>query len=99
MPLLSWAALGRSDFTDGVNGAEPLRRRPCYANFRLLQLPRLRWVWPRWRRPPPLPGAATAGTAAGMAVGAGAAHASSSRDQPTATAAALCGGWSRHRGD
>jgi hypothetical protein len=38
------------------------RRRPCYANSRLLQLPRLRWVRPRWRRPPPPPGAA--GTAA-----------------------------------
>ena len=33
------------------------RRRPCYANSRLLQLPRFRWVRPRWRRPPPPPGA------------------------------------------
>ena len=47
------------------------RRRPCYANSRLLQLLRLRWARPRWRRLPPPPGAAMAGTAVGTTAGLG----------------------------
>src|SRR6266404_1822845 len=80
--------------------APNLRRRPCYANFRLLQLPRLRLQRPRWRRPPPLPGAVMVGTVVGMAA-AGAVPASSSVARPimvTATAAAMCDDWSPRRG-
>jgi hypothetical protein len=88
--------------------APNLRRRPCYANSRLLQLPRLRWVWPHWPQPPPLPGAVMAGTAAvgtvaGMAAGVGAVPAFSSvvrpiTDKAMAMAAAMCGIWFRRRG-
>src|SRR5664279_5640961 len=82
---------------------KPLRRRPCYANSRLLPLPRRRWQRRRWRRLQPPPGAATAGTVDGMAAaGAGTVRAFSSAVRPTPmadTAAALCGDWSRPPGD
>src|SRR5258708_5974981 len=80
--------------------APNLRRRPCYANSHLLQLPRLRLQRPRWRRPPPLPGAVMVGTVVGIAA-AGAVPASSSVARPimvTATAAAMSDDWSRRRG-
>src|SRR5665213_2548570 len=81
-----------------------LRRRPCYANSRLLQLPQLRWVWPRWPRLPRRPSPVTAGTVAdGMAVGMAARASSSAARAIMATAtlmaAAMCGGWSRRHGD
>jgi hypothetical protein len=81
--------------------APNLRRRSCYVNSRLLQLPRPHWVQPRWRRPRPPPGAAMAGiTAAGtMAAGVLADPASTSEARATLTAAAMRDDWSRRRGD
>ncbi len=83
--------------------APNLWRRPCYANSRLLQLPRHRWARRRWRRLPLPPGAATVGMVAGTAAaGAGAVHASSSVVRPIMVlvpAAAMCGDWSQRRGD
>src|SRR5882724_3367764 len=71
------------DLTEGALCAVTLRRRSCYANSRLLQLPRLRWAQPRWRRLPPRPGAAAGITVGIMVVGVGAARASSSAVRPT----------------
>src|SRR5438067_2145354 len=79
--------------------AETSRRRTCFANFRLLQLPRLRWVWLRWRRLPPRPGAV--GMVAGTTVGAGVARASWSAARlimPAVMTAATCGAWSEPLG-
>src|SRR5881397_2140926 len=82
--------------------APNLWRRPCYANSRLLQLPRHRWARRRWRRLPLPPGAVTVGMVAGTAAaGAGAVDASSSAVLPIivlVTAAAMCGDWSQRRG-
>src|SRR5258707_15451738 len=64
--------------------APNLWRRPCYANSRLLQLPRHRWVRPRWRRLLLPPGAVTVGTTAD-GTAAGAVPASSSAVRPTVT--------------
>src|SRR4030081_401782 len=80
--------------------APNLRRRPCYANSRLLQLPQLRLQRRRWHRPRPPPGAA--GTVDGIT--AGAARASTPVARPImattmVTAAAMCGDWSRRPGD
>jgi len=80
--------------------APNLWRRPCYANSRLLQLPRHRWVRPRWRRLPLPPGAVTVGTTVD-GTAAGAVPASSSVAPPImapVTAAAMCGDWSRRHG-
>ena len=81
--------------------APNLWRRPCYANSRLLQLPRHRWARRRWHRLPLPPGAVTVGTTVdGTAVGA--VPASSSVAPPImapVTAAAMCGDWSQRRGD
>src|SRR6266478_8028776 len=80
--------------------APNLWRRPCYVNSRLLQLPRHRWVQPRWRQLRPPPGAATVGTTAdGTAAGAAPASSSVARPIVTVTAAAMYGDWSRPRGD
>src|SRR6202012_4190885 len=62
--------VGDCDLT-GAGGAKSQGDNPCYANSRLLQLPRCRWARPHWRRPPPRPGVAVAGTVGGMAVAAG----------------------------
>src|SRR6266849_5496376 len=95
---LGFQAIGRSeahppsravtggDVTNGAVGAETSRRRSCFANSRLLQLPRLRWASPRWHRLPPRPGAA--GMVAGTMAGAGVARASSSA-APLITRAAM----------
>jgi len=74
------------------------RRRRCYANSRLLQLPRLRWQWRPWRPLPPLPG--TVGMAVmAITAGVGAVPASTPpRLRIMVTAAAMCGGWSRPHG-
>src|SRR2546430_7374611 len=80
--------------------APNLWRRPCYATSRLLQLPRHRWVRPRWRRLPLPPGAVTVGTTVD-GTAAGAVPASSSVAPPImapVTAAAMCGDWSRRHG-
>src|SRR5437773_10438639 len=86
-----------------VPTAPNLWRRPCYANSRLLQLPRHRWRRRRWHRLPLPPGAVTVGMVAGTAAaGAGAVDASSSVVLPImvlVTAAAMCGDWSQRRGD
>src|SRR5258708_34194289 len=79
--------------------APNLWRRPCYANSRLLQLPRHRWVRPRWRRPLLPPGAVTVGTTAdGTAAGAVPASSSAVRPMVKVTGAAMLGHVSRLRG-
>src|ERR1700759_1228882 len=76
-----WGQRGQRGFTGGAAdhsrdsvGATVRRRRSCcYANSRLLPLPRYRWARPPWRRPRPRPGAcmvvgmAAAGMVAGTA--------------------------------
>src|SRR5258708_39668944 len=80
--------------------APNLWRRPCYANSRLLQLPRHRWVRPRWRRPLLPPGAVTVGTTAdGTAGGAGPPSLAAVPANVAVNGAGLCGDAARRGGE
>src|SRR4030081_1006964 len=82
--------------------APNLRRRSCYANSRLLQSPRLRWVQLHWRRLPPRRIGTVVGTAAAgiTADGAGVGPASTPEAPAMvmATAVAMRVDWSRPPG-
>jgi hypothetical protein len=81
--------------TDGAPAPNP-RRRPCYANSRLLQLRPRRWPLQLWRRLPPPRG--VVGTA-GITALAGVLQAFMLAVPPImVTAVVMCGDWSRHRG-